>query len=369
MAPRIVVFGATGFTGRLTVKALAGQGQRPLLAGRSPDRLSALARQYDDLDYAIADVTEPESIAGLLNEGDVLLSLAGPFVKLGAAAVQAAISRRAHYLDSTGEPPFIRKVFEEYGPRAEAAGIVLLTAMGYDYVPGQLAACLALRDAGPDATGVRIGYFVSGRAQPGSSLSGGTLASLSGVLLENSYRLQNGALHTERPGVRYHQFDVGGRSRGAVSVGMSEQFTLPVAFPGVRDVDTYLGWFGPASRAISLVSRTAGAALAFAPVRTAMNALTGRLFKGSSGGPDDTARQGQKTLVIAEALNASGQQSARAVVGGASPYDFTARMLAWSAARLLTEGSTQTGALGPATAFGLEPFAEGARTAGIERVE
>jgi hypothetical protein len=63
----------------------------------------------------------------------------------------------AVYLDSSGEPPFIRQVFEEFGPRAERTRAVLLTAFGYDYVPGNLAGALALRAAGPAAARVRVG--------------------------------------------------------------------------------------------------------------------------------------------------------------------------------------------------------------------
>ncbi|WIX76832.1 hypothetical protein QRX50_36205 [Amycolatopsis carbonis] len=65
----------------------------------------------------------------------------------GEPAVRAAITAGAHYLDSTGESQFIRQIFEHYGPGARAAGCALLTAFGYDHVPGNLAGALALRDA------------------------------------------------------------------------------------------------------------------------------------------------------------------------------------------------------------------------------
>jgi hypothetical protein len=62
----------------------------------------------------------------------VLVSTAGPFLKVGRSVVEAAVDAGAVYLDSTGEPPFIRQVFEEFGPRAEHTGAVLLTAFGYE---------------------------------------------------------------------------------------------------------------------------------------------------------------------------------------------------------------------------------------------
>ena len=367
MAARIVIFAPTGFTGELTVTALAGQGQSPLLVGRNERKLKELASRHG-LDYAVADAAAPAGLEAVVGPGDVIVSLAGPFVKVGWAPVGAAIAKGAHYLDSTGEPPFIRKVFEQYGPRAKEAGVVLLTAMGYDYVPGNLAAAHALREAGPEATRVRVGYFVQGPVN-GPGLSGGTRASLAGVLFDDSFRRENGVLEIERPGIRFHTFDVGGRSRCSVYLGASEHFTVPLEFPHVRSVETYLGWFGPASRAISIAARTAGTVMSLPLARSAIATVTGRLFPGSTGGPSAEFRAKHRTLVVAEAFDAGGQRLARAVVGGVSPYDFTSRMLAWGAQRLLTTGTKGTGALGPATAFGVDDFIAGARHAGVERVE
>src|SRR4051794_17703981 len=179
MAGRIVLFGATGYTGDLTARALVDRGARPVLAARTESRVRALADELGGLDWAVADVGDPSSVRALVERGDVLVSTVGPFVRWGEPAVQAAVASGANYLDSTGEPPFIRRVFEEWGPGAEAAGVALVTAMGYDWVPGNLAGALALREAGPDAVRVELGYFISGSA----SMSGGTRASSAAALL------------------------------------------------------------------------------------------------------------------------------------------------------------------------------------------
>lgn len=368
MAERIVILAPTGFTGNLTVKALVANGQSPLLVGRNESRLTALAGEYGSLDCAVADASDQGSLNSVVDNGDVLISLAGPFVKVGHAPIEAAISQRAHYLDSTGEPPFIRSVFEQYGPRAKQAGVVLLSAMGYDYVPGNLAATLALTDAGPEATRLKVGYFIQGPVNL-TALSGGTRASLTGVLFDDSFRREEGVLEIERPGVRFMAFDVGGKRRGAVSLGASEHFTVPIEFPNVRSVETYLGWFGPASRIISFGARTAGRLLALPPAKAVVGKVTSKLFPGSTGGPSEESRAQHRTLVVAEVFGAGGQRLARTVVSGVGPYDFTGRMLAWSAERLLTAGTNKTGAVGPATAFGIDDFIAGARAAGIERVE
>ncbi|MQA97860.1 MAG: NAD(P)H-binding protein, partial [Streptosporangiales bacterium] len=153
MSRRIVLFGATGYTGRLTAHALAAQGAQPVLAGRNADRLAELAGRLGLDSTAVADVDRPETVRDLVEPGDVLISTVGPFLRWGAPALEAAVEAGAVYLDSTGEPPFVREVFETYGPRAERTGATLLTAFGYDYVPGNLAGALALRRAGAIATG------------------------------------------------------------------------------------------------------------------------------------------------------------------------------------------------------------------------
>src|SRR3954463_16412853 len=115
MAGRIVLFRATGCTGALTARGLAGIGERPVLAARDGARVRALADELGGLEWAVADVNRPESVRALGSPGAVLISCAGPFTRWGAPAVEAAIAGgAAAYLDSTGETPFIRRVFEDY---------------------------------------------------------------------------------------------------------------------------------------------------------------------------------------------------------------------------------------------------------------
>src|SRR4051812_40255885 len=101
---RIVLFGATGYTGRLTAESLLRAGARPVLAGRNRGRLQELAEKLSGsgqpVEVAVGDVTEPTSVAALLAPGDVLISTVGPFLELGEPAVQAALQAKASYLDS-----------------------------------------------------------------------------------------------------------------------------------------------------------------------------------------------------------------------------------------------------------------------------
>ena len=127
---RIVLFGATGYTGELAARALVDRGEKPVLAARSRDKLERLAGELDGgLEIAEADVSRPASVRALVERGDVLVSTVGPFARWGGPAVQAAVASGAHYIDSTGEPEFIREVFERHGPGAEAAGCALVSAI------------------------------------------------------------------------------------------------------------------------------------------------------------------------------------------------------------------------------------------------
>jgi short subunit dehydrogenase-like uncharacterized protein len=152
MPGQIVVFGATGYTGEGTARALVASGAKPVLAARSAERLARLADELGGLETRVADVTRPETVRALIQDRDVLVSTVGPFLRWGTPAIEAAIDAGAVYIDSTGEPTFIRRVFEYYGPRARGTGASLLTAFGYDWVPGNLAGALALTEAGEQAT-------------------------------------------------------------------------------------------------------------------------------------------------------------------------------------------------------------------------
>ncbi|HEV7805799.1 MAG TPA: saccharopine dehydrogenase NADP-binding domain-containing protein [Solirubrobacteraceae bacterium] len=363
MTARIVLFGATGFTGELTARAFVARGARPLLVGRDRARVLELATRLGT-DGAVADAMTPNAVAALaalLHRGDVLVSTVGPFVRWGEPAVRAAIEAGAHYLDSTGEPPFIRSVFEHHGAGAAAVGCGLLTAMGYDYVPGNLAGALALREAGARAVRVDVGYFVAG--DPSGQFSGGSRASAAGMLAEPAYAFRNGRVVTERGARHVRRID----GRPVISIGASEQYALPRLHPELREIGVWLGWFGPASRALQVLSGATALATKVPGVARALTSTAERFVAGSTGGPDAATRAKARSQVVAIASDGAGAQLATVRLEGASPYDFTAGMLAWSAIRVARDGVGGSGALGPVEAFGLDELERGVADAGIAR--
>jgi short subunit dehydrogenase-like uncharacterized protein len=364
MAARIVVFGATGYTGRLVSEALVNRGAEPVLAGRSAPALATLASELGGLQTAVADVSNADSVRSLVSRGDVLISTVGPFVRWGAAAIEAAIDAGASYLDSTGEPAFIRDVFERYGPGAQSADCGLVTAFGYDWVPGNLAGGLALRDAGEAAVKLEIGYFVTGSAA--LAASAGTQASTAHAMLSPGFAWRGGRIVTERIAARVRAFDVDGRRREAISVSSSEHFALPHAAPQLREVDVYLGWFGPLSRPLQAASALTSVVTRVPGARAALDGLVRRTMRGSGGGPDAQERAKTGSHIVAIARSATGAQLARVELRGNNGYSFTGEILAWGAIAASETGMAGTGALGPIDAFGIDVLEGGCRSAGLE---
>ncbi|MGY0498504.1 saccharopine dehydrogenase family protein [Nocardia sp. FBN12] len=358
--PKIVLFGATGYTGRLTAEALIARGASPVLAGRNGAAVEKLAADLGGARTAVADVTDPDSVRALLDRGDVLVTTVGPFLRHGRPALDAAIAAGAHYVDSTGEGPFIRTVFE-LDDEARAAGAGLLTAFGFDYVPGNLAAGLALREA-PTATRAEIGYFVQ---SPGTS--GGTRASMAGMLFESGFALRSGRVVAERTGARLRTFDVAGKSRTGTSIPGSEHFALTRSYPNLRAVDVFLGLPPLAAQGLHLGSRLTAVVAQVPALKRGLDEALARTVKGSTGGPDADARGRTRSWVVAEARDDAGKTLASVTLAGGDPYDFTAAIMAWAAETALGGGLLDAGSLGPVDAFGLDALHTAAVRAGWNR--
>ncbi|MBJ8348128.1 trans-acting enoyl reductase family protein [Antrihabitans sp. YC2-6] len=363
MTARIVVFGATGYTGDLTARALVRLGASPVLVARRADRVATLAAELGGLETAVADAADPASVAAVVRRGDVLVSTVGPFLKYGEPAVCAAAEVGAHYFDSTGEGPFIRDVFERFGPLAATTRSALVPAFGFDFVPGALAGGLALRKAGPDATSVDVGYFVS---QFGTS--GGTRASVVGVLLEEGFAFRDGRVSNERAGRRTRSFTVRGRDLHAVSVPGAEHFTLPEIHPTLREVGSFLGAPPVLARGMAASTILTAPVRRIAPLKALASAVAGRLVPGSTGGPSAEQRARASVTVVAEAISASGEPLATVTLTGPDPYDFTADALAWGATTAADGRLHGVGARGPVSAFGLDELAAGCAAIGLREV-
>jgi len=192
----VLVWGATGYTGKLVADYLAehhGQGElRWGIAGRSQQKLeevrARLARgrsSLGDLPLVVADARDPASLRRMVAQTRAICSTVGPFALHGSALVAACVQERTHYADITGEVQWVRRMIDEHHDAACDAGVRIVPCCGFDSIPSDLGAHMMvehLREVHRQDT--RSVRHVFGPSRGG--VSGGTVASLLNVVEESS---------------------------------------------------------------------------------------------------------------------------------------------------------------------------------------
>ena len=146
---RIALYGATGYTGHLVASELQRRGADFVLSGRNPAKLERMAAELGGgIAVKPASVDDPASLLALLDDCAVVANCAGPFSEIGEQVVAAAIASGTHYVDTTGEQLYIKRIFDAYGARARAADVAVVPAIGFDFLPGDLIANMAARGHG-----------------------------------------------------------------------------------------------------------------------------------------------------------------------------------------------------------------------------
>ncbi|MFD5181673.1 saccharopine dehydrogenase family protein [Streptomyces sp. NPDC058372] len=368
MSRRIILLGATGYTGGLVLDALLRRSAEPTVAGRDPAALEALAARNGGLDHLVVDAADPAGLRNHLRPGDVLVTTVGPFERFGYPVAQAAADAGAHYIDSTGEVGFVRTLYDRHHRRAREAGAVMLPAFGYDYVPGVLAGALAARRGGDAVRALDIGYFAAGPLRRG--ISRGTRATLRDGLTLPSPRRHRHRLRDERTASRVRPFTVRGHRSSAFLVSGTEVLFLPETFPALEDITVYNGWFPALSRPVSLFSALANTAVRLPGGGKVTAALTRPLLLGPPGGPDAALRARIRSHVVAVAsTGTSGDPPAAEVhLEGPDPYTLTGELMAWAAQYLATRPISTAGVVGPVEAFGLETLRDACAATGLDIV-
>nr|WP_157102993.1 saccharopine dehydrogenase NADP-binding domain-containing protein [Nocardia vermiculata] len=178
----LVLFGATGFVGRLTARYLAAaapDGARIALAGRSPEKLTAVR---DELSGAaaiwpllVADSSDQVALDALAARTKVVVTTVGPYLRYGLPLAQACANAGTHYADLTGEPLFIRECMDRFGERATETGAKIVNSCGYDSIPSDLSVYRIYRRSVEDNTGELTDTTLIARFKGGAS--GGTIDS------------------------------------------------------------------------------------------------------------------------------------------------------------------------------------------------
>ena len=189
----VIVWGATGFTGRLVAEYLAltygvGRELRWAIAGRSADKLASIASmaresQAEELPQLLADINDPNSIDQLVQKTRVICTTVGPYALYGSVMVEACVKHGTHCCDLTGETPWMRKMIDQHQTAAESSGAKIVHTCGFDSIPSDIGVyflqqCMREKYS---AQAAEIKYRVVSSA---GGVSGGTVASMMNMMDE-----------------------------------------------------------------------------------------------------------------------------------------------------------------------------------------
>jgi len=157
----VIVYGASGYTGRLVCEYLREYGIPFIAAGRSADKLQAAMQSnvpgIETADYEVVAVEHTTAALTKLFAGaSVVLNTVGPFAKFGPEVVQACLAAKCHYTDTTGEQDWLITLEAEYGAQFAAAGLLLSPGLAHMYTTGEIAAQLCLETPGLDTLDIAV---------------------------------------------------------------------------------------------------------------------------------------------------------------------------------------------------------------------
>ncbi len=354
----IAVYGATGFTGSLVAEELKRREADFVIAGRSQGKLNALSTRLGGVPVAVASLDDEAALRSLLEPCAAVIACAGPFTLHGEPVLAAAAETGTHYIDTTGEQPYMKMVFDRYGDRAAEQGAALVTGMGFDYVPGDLIASLTAAGLEP-LDEITLAYWTRGfGATRGTMLSameimrGGDLEWRDGGWRPASQKVSRGnwrfpAPVGEQPMVRYPS---------------GEQITVP-RHVETANVRTLLSATTVSPRRLVPLLPVAMPAMGLAmrtPLRRAAGALVDRMPEG----PSEQDRAGTRFTIVCEAK--AGSQIRRGTVSGPDPYGLTAVTTSHGALLAADPSFDRVGALAPAQAFDPGSFLDALADFGVD---
>ncbi len=191
----VVVFGATGITGRGVAAYLAGRAETNgfswAAAGRDPAKIATVLGELgvEAPETIQADVEDPASLRAMAERTRVVLDLVGPYSLYGRPVIEACIAGGANYADLTGEIPFVREMLYAAGSQAEEAGVKIVNVSGFEALPADLLVALAAETARERwseelaTADLDVEMIVPGGAiKPSEAISGGTLQSIAEIV-------------------------------------------------------------------------------------------------------------------------------------------------------------------------------------------
>jgi short subunit dehydrogenase-like uncharacterized protein len=362
----IVVFGATGFTGALTAEYLARHapaGTRWALAGRSQSKLQDVRRRLGaggaDLPLLQADAGDPESLRSVAEASRVVITTVGPYIRYGEPLVAACAAAGTDYVDLTGEPEFVDRMWLGYHAQAVETGARIVHSCGFDSIPYDLGVQFTVEQL-PEGVPISIDGFVRANA----SISGGTYQSTIEIL---SRLRSSRTVAAERR--RLEGSSNGRRVKGVSGKPHADEFAggWVVPFPTIdpqtvlrsaRALDRYGPDFsyshyavvGPLPLLVGL-GAAASVTIALAQIRPTRDLLLKLMSSGD--GPSEEKRAKSWFRVRFAARAGDGTAVRTQVSGGDPGYGETSKILAESALCLAFDDLPERGGqLTPAVAMG-----------------
>ncbi|SEG22634.1 Uncharacterized conserved protein [Nonomuraea solani] len=325
---KIAIYGASGYQGKLVLAEAVRRGLSVVLAGRDAVRLrhAADAAGLSSPDIRVAPVDDHDALVAAFGAADAVVNCVGPFTPTGAAVVRAAIAAGRHYVDTAGEQPYVKSIFDTFGAQAQAAGVTVVPAANDACVPADLIAALLAERLGAleEITSV---HLIAGGGAPSRGSLRSVIESID-IIAAGGLGYHDGDWRTGLPARTTSIFTP--RSAEAVPVAkfpLSEVVTIP-RHVRVRHVE------GLAEAA--LVARLS------VPIDPS-------IIAGLPEGPDEQARTTQRFTYLIDAVALDGRR-ARGVVEGPDTYGITAVIAVESARRLITDPA-KPGVLAPAEAY------------------
>jgi short subunit dehydrogenase-like uncharacterized protein len=290
-----MLYGASGYTGQLIAEEAVRRGHRPVLAGRSREKLAPLAERLG-LDMVAVGLEDVRGLVGSLGGLPLVLHAAGPFIRTSESMVQACLAAGAHYLDITGEIPVFENTFR-HDAEARARGITLMSGVGFDVVPTD---CMAryVAERVPGAHELDLAIVLSG--QP----SAGTAKSMLEHLPSGGRVRRGGSLLPWPMGKGLRRVRFADAERTVAPIPWGDLVTAWHT-TGIPNITTYLALPRAAARAIRFTYPLVQRALSVEAIRHGAE----RLIESRMHGPNETHRSQHHSQIWAEARAADGRRA------------------------------------------------------------
>ncbi|MEO0554003.1 MAG: saccharopine dehydrogenase NADP-binding domain-containing protein [Bacteroidota bacterium] len=335
MSNGVLVYGAYGYTGRLIVDKLLESGIRPLLSGRNEAKLDEMGKALG-LHFDKIDLSEQSALEKLLNQVDLVVHCAGPFIHTAVPMVKACLTTKTHYIDINGEYN-VFDLLKGLGDQANRTGIMLLPGAGFDVVPSD---CLAnkLKEQLPDAEDLILAFTTKG-----GRLSRGTAK----TMVENSDKghliRKNGKLEQFPLGRLIRKVDYGGFTQLSVGISWGDISTAYYSTK-IPNITVFTGADKKQLKSLKMAHRLRG----LLKLGFVKRFLQKKIDK-KPPGPSEESRKRSETYLWGKAIKKEKSVECRLKVPNG--YDLTA-----SAVLLITQkilhGNFKPGFQTPATAYG-----------------